>query len=273
MAALFKSFSSSVGDWITKKDDDDNNNEREAEEVLKLAFHEDDFHERDTSKLSPIEKAWNDFTRTCVEGPFARFGKHVGITGIMDYTDDFGKTCLHYACESFDPRQLTYILKHCARIRKIVNERDKLNRSAIFFAARSSVPNSVPLLKDIGGKIHENDWILDSNLRWSLNDACDDTKELRLRVCGVSVIVNKELFTSKANKKRAHGSFFDKIFNDSTSEKWKGNTDAAALNDWCVKHLSHQSGKLETYKAEFKHSTPIMSTFTTTFVFKFLIIH
>ena len=92
------------------------------------------------SKLSEIKENWPEFTKACKEeGQFNRFLDLAKIPGILEHQDErTKKTCLHFACENKNIKTLKWILNNFARLDQIINLTDSLNRSAIFFAARSS---------------------------------------------------------------------------------------------------------------------------------------
>ena len=87
MTSLLKYFNINTKDYFF-------NNTDEEEEHLELAFNNEDFHPLDYSKWSEVEKKWDAFITTCVEGPFARFAQYVNIPGILEHKDTYGKTCL-----------------------------------------------------------------------------------------------------------------------------------------------------------------------------------
>ena len=96
------------------------------------------------SKLSEIKENWPEFTKACKEeGQFNKFLDLAKIPGILEHQDErTKKTCLHFACENKNIKTLKWILNNFARD-QIINLTDSLNRSAIFFAARSSAQESV----------------------------------------------------------------------------------------------------------------------------------
>ena len=174
------------------------------------------------SKLGEIKRKWPEFTKACKKGPFKRFLEIAKIPGILEYQDErTKKTCLHFACENESVETLKWILGNFARLDEIINLTDSLNRSAIFFAARSSVQESVRLLKERGAIIRREDWILDSSSRWVIHHKFiekakeEQDEEIRLRVKGTSIIVSKSTLFSA----RARGSYFEILFGSSHGAK------------------------------------------------------
>ena len=197
------------------------------------------------SRLGEIKKNWPEFTEACRKGKLEDLLKYSTIPGIFEHQDgQTKKTCLHFACENDDVEPLKWILKNFPRLDNIINLRDSLNRSAIFFAARSSVRESVRLLKERGAKISQEDWILDSRRRWVIHHTpVDNTEqgeeEVRLRVHGTSVVVSKSTFFSN----KARGSYFEILFGSSPSSKVDPMKQSHTINDWCVRHENRQHDK------------------------------
>eukprot|EP00945_MAST-04E_sp_MAST-4E-sp1_P004949 g4949.t1 len=192
-----------------------------------------------------LSQKWKNFSKICREGPRGLFHSYVHIPGILNHVDEYGKTCLHYASEASDPRLLQDLLAlNAAGLDKIINLKDHLGRTALYFACRSSVSDAVPLLIDAGATVSKTDWAVDTCMRWSLHSHSTEGL-VRVRVNSTHFLVEVSLFQCR----RANGSLFEKMFKPKTNPETKLAVplSASMLNNWCVMNLGNIKGKPKSF--------------------------